>query len=237
MNIHILQHSEFDDNATIQTWADEEEHNTVLTNLIKNEKLPGVEDFDWLIILGGVMDTFEEDKYPWLKDEKKLIKDAIDAGKIVYGICFGAQLIAEVLGGKVYKNEHSEIGWQPVKITKEAKDSDIFGTFPDFFSVFQWHDYTFELPEGAVRIAENDAAINQAFEYKGHVFATQFHPEFNDKTIRQLVAKHGDSIKEGKYIQPKEVILADYCTVREADALVNLLLCNIGDKFASQFNG
>ncbi len=227
MKIHLLRHWDINDFSTISEWAEDMEHSIDKTSVHKNEELPGPEDFDWLIILGGLTDPGDEDINPWLKAEKKLIKQAIELKKTVLGIDLGALLIAQVLGAEVYRNKYPEIGWQPVKLTEDAKKSDVFGSFPEWFSVFQWHTNIFDLPEGAVKIAGNDACGNQAFEYKGHVFGVQFHPEFTGESIRGIVDKHGDMIIGGDFIQPKEEIITEHCLLRETDALVDLLLSNI----------
>lgn len=233
MRIHLLQHGTFDDHEMIELWTDFFEYQTKKTVLINGDKLPGIDDFDWLIVLGGVMNTTDEDKYPWLVEEKKLIKAAIDRDKIVLGICLGAQLIAEVLGSKVTKNKYREIGWQPVRLTPEGKKSPVFRYFSDRFTVFQWHDFTFGIPDGAVKIAENDACPNQAFEYNGRVIGIQFHPEYSVNSIEKLINEHGDQIVEGKYIQPKEDILTEWDQIQHIDGLIDLLLTNIDDTFGS----
>ena len=114
MRLHFLQHVPFEDLAGIFSWVKEKGHSISGTLFFEDNKLPGLDEFDWLIVLGGPMGVYEEDKYPWLGEEKKFIKDAISADKIILGICLGAQIIADVLGGKVYRNKVKEIGWYPV---------------------------------------------------------------------------------------------------------------------------
>ncbi len=235
MRIHILKHGTLADDVNIVGWAEDMEHTVTKTILTEGEELPGINDFDWLIILGGIMDTHEVDKFPWLVDEKKLIREAVDSNKIVLGICLGSQLLAEALGAKIRLNENKEVGWQGVRLTEEAKKSEVFGSFPEYFSVFQWHSYTFDLPEGAVLIAENNACRNQAFEYNGRVIGTQFHPEFNNDCIRELVQEYYDDAGEGPYIQAKEAIMTEHCLIREIDALIDLLLTNISDTYEKDY--
>ena len=236
MRIHLLRHGTLNDHVTIGEWAEKMGHSVSKTVLIDNENLPRMKSFNWLIILGGIMDTHEEDKYPWLVEEKKFIKDAINQKKIVLGICFGAQLIAEALGAKVYKNKYKEIGWHKVNLTEDGNKSPVFIAFPDRFPVFQWHDYIFDLPPGAVRTAENEACANQAFVYKERVIGVQFHLEFSEECIRTLVREYGDKITEGKYIQPKEEILTERRLIGEIDELKNLLLKNIEKTFDDDYD-
>lgn len=236
MRIHLLQHGTLNDHVTIEEWAEKTGHSISKTVLINNKNLPRMNSFDWLIILGGIMDTHEEDKYPWLIEEKKFIKGAINQKKIVLGICFGAQLIAEALGAEIYKNKYKEIGWHKVNLTEDGKKLQVFGSFPDRFPVFQWHDYIFDLPPKAVRTAENEASENQAFVYNERVIGVQFHLEFNEECIRTLIREYGDKITEGKYIQPKEKILAERRLIREIDALKNLLLKSIEKTFGDDYS-
>lgn len=236
MRVHALQHGNIPDHVTIQEIIEDMEHEFRLSHPANGDSLPPVNDFDWLIVLGGIMDTHETEKHPWLIEEKKLIRESVDSGKIVLGICLGAQLLADSMGAVISKSEYKEIGWHGVRKTDEAKSSPVFGTFPDWFNVFQWHDYTFELPEGSILIAENDCCRNQAFEYdNGRVIGLQFHPEFNNDCIRMLATEHADKIVEGKYIQPQEAIMTEHCMIREIDALIDLLLTNINDTFADKF--
>ncbi|MDO8724528.1 MAG: type 1 glutamine amidotransferase, partial [Candidatus Methanoperedens sp.] len=163
MRIHSLEHEPFEGLANIETWAKKKGHSITRTLLFNNEELPEISDFDWLFIMGGSMNIYEEDKYPWLKNEKSFIAQAIASKKIVLGVCLGSQLIADVLGGRVSRNKNKEIGWFPVQLTEESKDSSIFNAFPEKFIAFHWHGDTFKIPRGARRIAQSVGCLNQAF--------------------------------------------------------------------------
>src|SRR6185295_12926699 len=106
--------------------------------------------------------------------EKDLISQCIKQGKMVLGICLGAQLIASAMGAKVYRNRQKEIGWYEVQLTKAARNTDLFPYAPDEFLTFHWHGETFDLPNGAVRIATSAATPNQGFIYGRNVVALQF---------------------------------------------------------------
>jgi len=154
------------------------------------------------------MNIYEDEKYPWLKEEKRFIKRMIEEGKIVLGICLGAQLVADVLGGNVHKNDHREIGWHGVSLTPAAKKSDIFGVLPERFVAFQWHGDTFEIPPGAAWMAESEACINQAFQL-GKAVGLQFHLETSMKSIDDLIENCSDELSGGgEYVQSEEEILA-----------------------------
>jgi len=227
MRIHSLEHEPFEGLANIGVWAEDRGHTITRTRLFNNEKLPQMSDFDWLVIMGGSMNIYEEDKYPWLSAEKKFIKDAIEHKKVVLGVCLGSQLIADVLGGRVTRNRYSEIGWFPVMLTEEAKTSSIFSTLPEKFTAFHWHGDTFNIPPGALRMAESEGCANQAFEYSGRVIGLQFHLEYSKESIDLMVQNCGAEIVEGKYIQKIEEIMSQLGNVTETAGIMNLLLDNI----------
>ncbi len=226
MRIHSLQHEPFEGLANIAVWAENRGHSISTTQLFKNQSLPKLEDFDWLVIMGGSMNVYEETKYPWLIQEKKLIRDAISKGKIVLGICLGAQLIADVLGGRVSRNRYTEIGWFPVTLTKEARNSRVFSTLPRRFIAFHWHGDTFEIPPNATRMAESEACVAQAFEY-GKAIGLQFHLEYSVESINLMLQNCGDDIVEGRYIQKPEEILSNMDNVKQTFKILCSLLDNI----------
>jgi GMP synthase-like glutamine amidotransferase len=230
MRIHSLEHEPFEGLANIEVWAKNRGHSISRTLLFNDEELPDMSDFDWLVIMGGSMNIYEEEKYPWLKPEKNFIANAIASKKIVLGICLGSQLAADVLGGSVSRNKYKEIGWFPVTLTKEARNSSIFSNLPDKFTVFQWHGDTFQIPPGATRIAESVACMNQAFEY-GRVIGLQFHIEYSTGSINSMFQNCSDDIVDGKYIQKPDEIVSKYGNVAESKRILNLLLDNIEREF------
>ena len=224
MRIHYLQHVLFEDLAIIKVWAERRDYSISRTLLFNNEPLPDENHFDWLIVMGGPMNIYKDDKYPWLIEEKKFIEKAIANQKIVLGICLGAQLIADVLGSTVYKNEYKEIGWFSVSLTQESRKSTLFNALPDEFTAFHWHGDTFNLPDGVIRIAENEGCTNQAFEYNDRVIGLQFHLESSIESINMLIQNCGDEIVEGKYIQTPDEILSMKHNIQETNRLMDLLL-------------
>jgi len=128
-----------------------------------------------LILMGGPM-SVNDDLY-WLGDEMREIRDAVDRGKPVLGICLGAQLIAKALGARVHRNPVKEIGWAPVYWTEQAAADPLFQGFSRPEAVFHWHGETFDLPEGGERLAYSEACANQAFRIAGNVYGLQFHLE------------------------------------------------------------
>jgi len=150
------------------------------------------------------MNIYEEDKYPWLIQEKEFIKKNISEGKKVLGICLGAQLIADTLGAKVYKNQYKEIGWFPIKLQKNK----IFKGLPEIVNVLHWHGDTFELPKGAELLASSEACINQGFIYNQKVIGLQFHFEMSAPSVKVLLKNCKDELVKGKFIQTEDYLLS-----------------------------
>jgi GMP synthase-like glutamine amidotransferase len=142
MKIHYLQHVPFENPGIILDWAERNGHIVTSTHLYKGRQFPLQSDFDWLVIMGGPMNIYQEDQYLWLAEEKAFIRASINAGKVGIGLCLGAQLLADVLGGKVARNPYTEIGWFPVRMSPQALQSDLFSFFPPAPTVFEWHGDT-----------------------------------------------------------------------------------------------
>ena len=236
MRLHSLQHVPFEDLAHIESWAQERSHSVSRTLLFNNEPFPEMSEFDWLVILGGPMNIYEEEEFPWLKREKKFIAEAIARQKVVLGICLGAQLVADVLGGKVFKNLHKEIGWYPVRLTPGARESSIFRLLPAEFVAFHWHGDTFSIPPGGIRIAESEGCPNQAFEYHGRVIGLQFHLESALESIQRLIRNCEGELVDGKYIQSAEEMLAQRGNLPGIKRIMTLLLDHWEKKFGENFN-
>ncbi len=232
MRIHSLEHEPFEGLANIEVWAKNRGHSISRTLLFNNEELPDIIDFDWLIIMGGSMNIYEEEKYPWLKEEKDLIAEAVASTKIVLGICLGSQLAADVLGGRVSKNEYKEIGWFPVSLTREAGNSSIFSTLPSTFTAFHWHGDAFKIPPSAARIAESQGCANQAFEY-GRVIGLQFHLEYSVESIDLMFHNCSNEIVDGKYIQKSDEIVSQIGNVHKIKEILNMLLDNIEKEYGN----
>lgn len=226
MRLHSLRHAFFEDLANIGEWARGAGHSVSESLLFENEALPRTDDFDGLVILGGPMSTGDENEYPWLAGEKKFIKEAIAAGKQVLGICLGAQLLAEVLGGKVFKNRYKEIGWHPVFLTEEGKKVPVWGGSPCEFTAFHWHGDTFELPSGCVRLAGSAGCANQAFASGRRVLGLQFHLESSPESIRALIENCGSDMKRGKFVQSAERIFAETEKIGQIRLVMDRLLDN-----------
>jgi GMP synthase-like glutamine amidotransferase len=232
MRLHYIQHVPFEGIANIQGWAENQGWQISGTHLYRLEKLPSPDDLDWLVIMGGPMNIYEDKEYPWLAAEKKFIGATIEKGKIVLGICLGAQLIADVLGGQVVRNRYKEIGWFPVSLGAKGLASAPFRGFPDEFPALHWHGDTFSLPPGAVMLAESEACPAQAFSFNGsRVLALQFHLESSVDSVRALIQNCSDELVDGEYIQRAEDILENKENFSSIHSSMRLLLDNMNNSF------
>jgi GMP synthase (glutamine-hydrolysing) len=152
-----------------------------IIDLEQGQSLPDIRSFSHIVIMGGPMAVYEMDRTPYLKDEALFIKKAVHAHKHVLGVCLGAQMLAHVLGARVYPGGAKEIGWYDVTLTEEGiRDGCMAGLAVDggrTAQVFQWHGDTFDLPQGAECLASSALYPNQAFRYGDRVYALQFHIE------------------------------------------------------------
>ena len=208
MKIHCFQHVAFETPGSILEWVHHHQYSINYTRFYEELPLfPLINDIDLLLILGGCMNVDEEALYPWLRDEKEFIMQAVGAGKKVLGICLGSQLIAHALGSKVYPQADKEIGFFPVQFTKEAIQHSFFNHFKNHYTVFHWHGDTFHLPADATLIASSGICKNQAYLVGNNVLGLQFHIEMNEIVINEMLQHDGDELDEkGSYIQTKEVI-------------------------------
>jgi GMP synthase-like glutamine amidotransferase len=156
-------------------------------DLPENPRLPAVEEADGLIFMGGPMSV--NDDLPYIRQELRLIDEAVARGKPVLGVCLGSQLIAKALGGRVYRNPVKEIGWYPVRFTEAARTDRLFAGLAGPELVFHWHGETFDLPPGAELLASSDACLQQAYRVGGNVYGLQFHLEVTPEMIADWCAQ------------------------------------------------
>jgi len=198
MKVHVLQHVPFEGPASIETWLAAKKAEVSTTRFFENVQLPSWRDLDLVIAMGGPMSVNDEDVHPWLRAEKRFIREAVENGKPVLGVCLGSQLIASALGSRVYPNTQKEIGWFPVEAVDPGRDA---FRFPEELRPFHWHGETFDLPAGAVHIARSAACENQAFQIGRRTLALQFHLEVTPQAVRTFVDQCGDEIRPAPYIQ------------------------------------
>lgn len=208
MRLHYIQHAPYEPLGVIEEWAHDRGFRVTRTLAVTAE-WPSLDEIDWLVVMGGPMGAYEEGAYPWLIGEKQFIRQAIDAGKAVFGVCLGGQLISQVLGGQVEHNPVQEIGWFTVTMTPEMADSAVFRKLPGSITTGLWHGDTFSIPPGAIRMAASEGCLNQAFEFaEGRVVGVQFHPEWRREMVRALYERHvSDVAAGGPYVQTPDEIL------------------------------
>ncbi len=209
MNIHCFQHSPSEGLGEIEPWARKKGHRVASTQWHVGETAPKLAEVDWLMVMGGPMNIYEHRTHPWLEPEKRFLAEAIRANKTILGICLGAQLIADALGGKVFQNAEVEIGWSPVRFLPEAARCKLFAGFPSELTPLHWHGDTFSLPPGATNVAESDGCTRQAFFSGDRIVGLQFHLEVGAcEVARFLEAEPGESesLGTGRRIQTRTEI-------------------------------
>lgn len=200
MRVRVIQHVDFEGPGLIAEWAAERGHRLAAT-LAPTEKFPSCNDAELICVMGGPMDADDEAASPWLHAEKRYLAECIAAGHVVLGICLGAQIVAEVLGGRVKRGQHKEIGWYPVSKTAEGRAARLFSAWPDSFVVGQWHGDTFDPPADLKPLLSSEAFTDQAFVFDGRVVGVQFHLEWTSETLGSLLAAcQGDFTDGGTWV-------------------------------------
>jgi GMP synthase (glutamine-hydrolysing) len=197
MNVLIVKHVDSEGPGSIEIHLEREKVPYQTLNLDQSNHFPKLDDLTHIIFLGGPMNVYEEDQYPFLRQEDLFIKEAIQRGKRILGICLGAQLIAKALRAKVYKAPVKEIGWYDLSLTEEGRADPLFSRFPKTFSAFQWHGDTFDIPNAGKRIATSSPVPNQAFRYGENAYGLQFHPEVTEEMIEQWMKDYDEEFEAG----------------------------------------
>lgn len=229
MKIRCLQHVEYEGPACIPDWAAARGYRCSTTRLDLREDLPVLDDFDLLVVLGGPMSVYREDRWPWMRQERRLIRQAIDGGKVVLGICLGAQMIAAELGGFVEASGEQEIGWFDIVLTSEAGQSLLGGLLPGKPIVFHWHGDRYQRPPGAVRLAYSEACDEQAFQYGDRVLGLQFHLEATPAWVDRLARRDQDQLVAATYIQTRQEMLSPVENFARANEFMKRILDRLVD--------
>ena len=141
------------------------------------------EEIDLLVVLGGPIGVYQEQDYPFIRQEVSLLEQRLKLDLPTLGICLGSQLMARALGAGVYPNHTREIGWHPLTLTEEGSRSCIKSLSSDGTSMFHWHGDTFDLPEGARLLASTSTCKNQIFSWGRRALAFQCHPEVTSERL------------------------------------------------------
>ena len=188
MEIIILQHIKVEDPGYIKDLMISDDFNLTTIQLDEGEKIPSnIDKFDGMFCMGGPMDTWMEEKYPWLIEEKKQIKNfVVNSKKPFLGFCLGCQLLGEIIGGKVEKSNPAEIGILNINFLKNKKNDIIFSNFPEKIKALQWHSYEvtgLEENKDVTLLASSPSTKYQIFKYKNHAYGIQFHIEIKNTTV------------------------------------------------------
>lgn len=201
MKFTIFQHVPYESPGFILDWITSKGYTWQEVNFYGHPELPALKAVDNLIIMGGPMNIYDDDEFSWLPDERDYLKQFMQTGKKVFGICLGAQLIADALGANVYKNEHVEIGWFKVKVDQDRLPKKLAGVFPYEFVTLHWHGDTFEMPQEIKSFASSRITKNQAFVFK-NVAALQFHMEITQEGLTALIEQNQSLLGEDlPYVQ------------------------------------
>jgi GMP synthase (glutamine-hydrolysing) len=167
--------------------------------LAPSREAPGApSDFDAVMVFGGAVHPDQDAEHPWLSPETSFLQRALEVGVPMLGVCLGAQLIARVAGASVGRADQKEVAWCEVELTRDGADDPVVGVFPTRFDAFQWHHYTFGLPDGATLLGTSDRA-RQAYRLGDRVWAVQFHPE-----VTRVMVDHWCAVGRAELPRPRD---------------------------------
>lgn len=225
MRIHILQHELFEEPGYILQWAQERHFEVSITRFHMLESLPDHSAYDMLVIMGGPMSVHDEDKYLWLSGEKEFIRQAIAANKKIVGVCLGSQLLAQVMGSRVYRNRWKEIGFYDVFRTDTVHP--VLEGLPSQFTAFHWHGDTYDLPPGCVLLYRSEACENQAYIWQNRVLGLQFHLEVTPELLHLFLDNADEELQENSpFIQSAAEMLKKKHILPEINGILGRMIDN-----------
>lgn len=214
MSVLFIKHIDIEGPGTVADFLQSRDilYRTVDVSLGDLTPLADMEDIRAVIILGGPMNVYEEDKYSFLKAEDLFIKKALREGIPMLGLCLGAQLIAKATGAKVVKAANKEIGWFRVSLTDNASTDPLFHNLNGEMDVFQWHGDTFTIPDNGVHLAASRLCANQAFRYGQNAYGLQFHLEVTAPMVRSWLDAYADEIATMENVDRNKILMqAESC--------------------------
>lgn len=183
MQVLVIQHVESEGPGSLGDYLRDASVDMRSVRLYAGDRLSAADlRCDAVVSMGGPMNVYEEDRYPFLREEVRFLEDAVDRGLPVLGVCLGAQMIARACGAKVVRSPDREVGWGEVFLTREGCEDRVFQGLPPTFRVLQWHEDMFELPPSAVLLARGEACPHQAFRVR-HAVGLQFHVEATGEMV------------------------------------------------------
>lgn len=213
MRILCLTHVPFEGPARISSWAKSRGHDLQTVRADLSDTLPEANAIEMLVVMGGPMSV--NDSLPWLRSEAVLVEECIRRNKPILGVCLGAQLLAKVLGARVYPSGLKEIGWWPVSSVMPLGET--LPPLPSQFVPLHWHGETFDLPAGAQRLARSEPIANQAFVMNDKAVGLQFHLEATPESVEAIVGGARADIDVGQWQQGERTLLGE--RIARCDAL------------------
>ena len=231
----IFQNVEGEGSGIIGDILDQRKWDRKTIHLYRGEAFPkNCQEYTLLVVMGGPMNVYEEDVYPFLAQETRIIREALEQDQPVIGFCLGAQLMAKASGVMVSKGPKKEVGWYTVQLTDQGTKDPFLKSFPEKFFVFQWHGDTFHLPDGAVRLVSSEDYLNQAMRIGTKSYGFQFHFEITKDMISEWLEAGQEEFKQIKDRNLPEKILIDADThIPQAHALAELFFNNYLGKIES----
>jgi GMP synthase-like glutamine amidotransferase len=235
MRLQLIEHDPEDfSRSNISLWAAGKGYQMKHTYVCNGEELPPLNTFDWLMVMGGSQHAWDEHANPWLRKEKLFLSEVLKTNMPVLGICFGAQLLAEALGGRVFPNLHKEIGWYEVTLNRQGRESFLFQNIPSAFVTFHWHGDHFSLPESCAKLAGSKATEIQAFVCSERPLAgLQFHPEYTRDMVRHAAQEYGQDWVPELFVSGRDAVLTETLKMPDTYWLMEALLNNMEQAFAA----
>ena len=189
-----------------------------IVRLDESKVVPDIAVYEMLLVMGGTMNVYQEDKHPWLVQETRAIRQAVDSDKAVLGVCLGGQLLAKALDAQVHLGIATEIGLTPITLTEEGRNDPLFEGLPQIEAV-EWHDDTFDIPNKAIVLAYSEACAHQAFRFGERAYGLQFHPEVSPVMLAEWIKEEGSPIDRSHF---QRAVEAKVSALRaQADRLID----------------
>jgi GMP synthase (glutamine-hydrolysing) len=218
LSVLVFQHDPYDGPGYLGEALQRRGASLTIVRLDKDEAIPDTSTYDMLLVMGGGMNVYQEDKYPWLVEETHVIRKAVEADKAVLGVCLGGQLLAKALGAPVHLGAATEIGLTPILLTEAGESDPLFeGLHP--VEAVEWHDDTFDVPSGAIALASSKGCAHQAFRFGQWVYGLQFHPEVSPGMLAEWINDTNEPVDRSSF---QSVVEAKAEVLRaQADRLVD----------------
>jgi GMP synthase-like glutamine amidotransferase len=231
LRVVAVQNMEGEGFGRVERYLRAEGHDLRVVHAYRGEALPAPAAADVVLVGGSPLAAYDYRQHPFLREEAEFLARAADAGVPCFGICFGAQFLAHLLGGRAYRAPRLEIGAGTVRLTEQGRSDPLFAGFPPSFPVFEWHGDTFDLPPGAELLAVGDGIRHQVYR-RAHVVGVQFHPEVTPAEVARWADANGPDLAEaGK--TPAQVI----AECRAMDAEMDRIVARLFDNFLVTVGG